>query len=427
MKKTILFIVAISSALVYSAQKLQLTEAATEYKNNFSKAWMMQPDQLSSNKAVLVKAKKAIDESYEKQIANPVLKIKDETKMYYYRGMIYLDYIMMASMDAEILKELEGLDDAVLESASFGSLKKCIELDTKNQWKSDVNRKIESLRAMMFNAGAEMFNQKNYEAAYEAFDGAVKMYDVLSKPDTLAMINAALAAENLNRYEDAYSYYRMCAENNYGKGAEMYQSMIRVLNAPENENKDDEKILAVIDEGKKKFPKDFVLNVEEFNFWYNKGDNDKAQQALQNAIEADPSNKILHFNIGVTYDNLAKKEHEAKNHAKAFEYIEKSVTGYKNAIELDDKYVDAYYNLGALYVNESQEIQSIANDFDGEKYEQEMKRGQETMQKGIPYLEKVLTFTPNDVNTLSVLKIIYANMDDMENYKRIKALLEAAK
>ena len=53
MKKTILFVVAISSALVYSAQKLQLTEAATEYKNNFSKAWMMQPDQLSSNKAVL--------------------------------------------------------------------------------------------------------------------------------------------------------------------------------------------------------------------------------------------------------------------------------------------------------------------------------------------------------------------------------------
>ncbi len=252
------------------------------------------------------------------------------------------------------------------------------------------------------------------------------MYDVLSKPDTLAMINAALAAENLNRFDEAFNYYKMCADNNYGKGAEMYQSMIRVLNSPKNENKDDQKILSVIEEGKNKFPNDFVLNVEEFNFWYNKGDNEKAQQALQNAIEADPTNKILHFNIGVTYDNLAKTEHEAKNHEKAFEYIEKAVTGYKSAIELDDKYVDAYYNLGALYVNESQEIQSIANDYDGEKYEQEMKRGQETMQKGIPYLEKVLTFTPNDKNTLSVLKIIYANMDDMENYKRIKALLEAA-
>tara|TARA_Y100000589_G_C27184957_1_gene642275 strand:+ start:1590 stop:2873 length:1284 start_codon:yes stop_codon:yes gene_type:complete len=426
MNKNILTAVGIAILLNGNAQKLQLTEAATEYKNNFSKAWMMQPDQLESNKSVLMKAKKAIDESFAKQTESPVLKLKDETKMYYYRGMIYLDYIMMASMDEGIMKELETMEEEQLELASFGSLKKCIELDTKNQWKSDVNRRIESLRAMMFNAGAEMFNQKNYEAAYDAFDGSVKMYDVLSKPDTLAMINAALAAENLNRFDEAFDYYKMCADNNYGKGAEMYQSMIRVLNSPKNENKDDQKILTVIEEGKNKFPNDFVLNVEEFNFWYNKGDNEKAQQALQNAIEADPTNKILHFNIGVTYDNLAKTEHEAKNHDKAFEYIEKAVTGYKSAIELDDKYVDAYYNLGALYVNESQEIQSIANDYDGEKYELEMKRGQETMQKGIPYLEKVLTFTPNDKNTLSVLKIIYANMDDMENYKRIKALLEAA-
>ena len=426
MNKNILTAVGIAILLNGNAQKLQLTEAATEYKNNFSKAWMMQPDQLESNKSVLLKAKKAIDESFAKQTESPVLKLKDETKMYYYRGMIYLDYIMMASMDEGIMKELEAMEEDQLELASFGSLKKCIELDTKNQWKSDVNRRIESLRAMMFNAGAEMFNQKNFEAAYDAFDGSVKMYDVLSKPDTLAMINAALAAENLNRFDEAFNYYKMCADNNYGKGAEMYQSMIRVLNSPKNKNKDDQKILSVIEEGKNKFPNDFVLNVEEFNFWYNKGDNEKAQQALQNAIEADPTNKILHFNIGVTYDNLAKTEHEAKNNEKAFEYIEKAVTGYKSAIELDDKYVDAYYNLGALYVNESQEIQSIANDYDGEKYEQEMKRGQETMQKGIPYLEKVLTFTPNDKNTLSVLKIIYANMDDMENYKRIKALLEAA-
>ena len=426
MNKNILTAVGIAILLNGNAQKLQLTEAATEYKNNFSKAWMMQPDQLESNKSVLLKAKKAIDESFAKQTESPVLKLKDETKMYYYRGMIYLDYIMMASMDEGIMKELEAMEEEQLELASYGSLKKCIELDTKNQWKSDVNRRIESLRAMMFNAGAEMFNQKNFEAAYDAFDGSVKMYDVLSKPDTLAMINAALAAENLNRFDEAFNYYKMCADNNYGKGAEMYQSMIRVLNSPKNENKDDQKILSVIEEGKNKFPNDFVLNVEEFNFWYNKGDNEKAQQALQNAIEADPTNKILHFNIGVTYDNLAKTEHEAKNHEKAFEYIEKAVTGYKSAIELDDKYVDAYYNLGALYVNESQEIQSIANDYDGEKYEQEMKRGQETMQKGIPYLEKVLTFAPNDKNTLSVLKIIYANMDDMENYKRIKALLEAA-
>ena len=43
-----------------TAQKLQLTEAATEYKNNFSQMWMMQPDNLEKNKSVIIKAKKPL-------------------------------------------------------------------------------------------------------------------------------------------------------------------------------------------------------------------------------------------------------------------------------------------------------------------------------------------------------------------------------
>ena len=60
MNKNILTAVGIAILLNGNAQKLQLTEAATEYKNNFSKAWMMQPDQLESNKSVLLKAKKPL-------------------------------------------------------------------------------------------------------------------------------------------------------------------------------------------------------------------------------------------------------------------------------------------------------------------------------------------------------------------------------
>ena len=81
MKKYIVLSLFLLGAFTVKAQKLQLTEAATEYKNNFSSAWMMQPDQLDKNKAILKKAKSAIDESYSKQIANPILKSKDETKM----------------------------------------------------------------------------------------------------------------------------------------------------------------------------------------------------------------------------------------------------------------------------------------------------------------------------------------------------------
>ena len=62
------------------AQKFQLTEAATEYKNNFSQAWMMQPDKLEQNKSTLQKAKNAIDECYNKQLEVPFTKSKDEAK-----------------------------------------------------------------------------------------------------------------------------------------------------------------------------------------------------------------------------------------------------------------------------------------------------------------------------------------------------------
>ena len=425
MNRQLTTILLVLIALTFNAQKLQLTEAATEYKNNFSKSWMMQPDELPKNKATLIKAKKAIDISFEKQAKTSLLKLKDETKMYFYRGMIYLDYAMMAAMDEEIKNDLESIGEEKLNDAAFGSLKKCIEMDVKNQWKGDITRKLDGLRGMSINGGVQLFQNGDYKNSFEAFKAAVMMYDVLSIPDTLAMINAALAAEKMKSFNDAYTYYKMCADNNYGKGAEMYQSMIRVLNSPENQNKDDEKILSVIEEGKQRFPKDFVLNVEEFNFWYAKGDNDKAQQALQKAIEADPSNKQLHFNIGVTYDNLSNKSHDLKEHDKAFDYMSKAIDGYQSAIEIDSNYVDAYYNLGALYYNQSITLKSVAGDYSGEKYDSEMARADEMLKKAIPLLEKVLTLSPSDKSTLTVLKSLYFNLDDMENYSRIKKQLEA--
>jgi tetratricopeptide (TPR) repeat protein len=205
------------------------------------------------------------------------------------------------------------------------------------------------------------------------------------------------------------------------KDAEMYKSMMSIL----NQNKNDDKILSVIEEGKVRFPKDYVLNVEEFNFWYAKGDNDKAQQALQKAIEADPTNKQLHFNIGVTYDNLSNKSHDNKEHDKAFEYMSKAIEGYQSAITIDAEYVDAYYNLGALYYNQSITLKSVAGDYSGEKYDSEMARADEMLKKAIPSLEKVLKLAPSDKSTLRVLKSLYFNLDDMDNYSRVKKQLEA--
>lgn len=411
------------------AQKLQLTEAATEFRNNYNSSWISIPDsllrftQLAKNKPILLKAKKAIDESYTKQLETPFTKPKDLTKMYFYRGVVYLDYLMMSVFDKNILNEISNNGEQNIKEATFGSFKKCLELDVKNQWKSDITNKISTYRNISINSGVDFFQKKNYQNAYESFKIAVEMYSVITLTDTLAMINAALSAEKMKNYDEAFNYYKMCADHNYGVGAEMYQSMIRVLNASEVKN--EEQILSVIQEGKLRFPKDYVLNIEEFNYWYSKGNNEKAQLALENAIESDPTNKILHFNIGVTYDNISNKYHDENKHDLAFNYMNKAIVGYENAIKLDSTYVDAYYNLGALYYNQSITSKSVAGDYSGEKYDLEMKKADNMLKKAIPLLEKVLTFSLNDKSTLRVLKSLYFNLDDMVNYSRIKKQLES--
>lgn len=405
-----------------TAQKLQLTEAATEYKNNFSPMWMMQPDDLEKNKSVLKKAKKAIDESYNKQLEVPFTKPKDEAKMYYYRGMIYLDYTMMGAMDVEIMSDLKSMDEKALEDASIGSLKKCLELDTRGDWRDQIEGKVNMLRNLFINSGVEMFNKEEYEAAFQSFAMSVDIYDILSIPDTLGMINAALSAERIKNYEDAFKYYKMCADHNYGNGAEMYHLMIRVLNAKHGGPNED--ALNVINEGKEKYPGDYVLNVEEFNYWYGKGDNDKAQAALQNAVEANPTDPQLHFNIGVLFDNMSFSAHEEEKHDIAFEFMEKSIESYKLALEIDSNYVDVYYNLGALYNNQAIVLNNIANDITDMKESEILQTKSIKMFKdAIPYFEKFIVFVPKDVPTLDRLKRLYGRFEMMDKYEETKAKL----
>jgi tetratricopeptide (TPR) repeat protein len=424
MKKIVCIVsILIISSQFLTAQKFQLTEAATEYKNNFSPNWMMQPDKLEQNKSTLQKAKKAIDECYVKQLEVPFTKPKDEAKMYYYRGMIYLDYMMMSAMDVEIMSEIKSTGEQAIDDASIGSLKKCLDLDSREEWKDQIEAKVNMLRSTLLNGGVEMFKKESYDAAHQAFAGAVQIYSVLGIPDTLGMINAALAAERNKDFDNAKKYYQMCADNNYGNGAEMFTSMIRVVNAKNGGA--NEETLSVIEAGKNKFPKDYTLNVEEFNYWYSKGDNTKAQEALQKAVEADPTNHILHFNIGVVFDNMSASSHKSNNHDDAFMFMDKSIESYKTAIEIKGDYGDAYFNLGALYYNQSIEVQSLAQDLNGEEYDSQVARAEQMMKDALPWLEKSHEISPKDVSTLTVLKSIFLNLSMNDKYKEIDGKLKA--
>ena len=103
---------------------------------------------------------------------------------------------------------------------------------------------------------------------------------------------------------------------------------------------------------------------------------------------------------------MSAAAHKEKNHDDAFLFMDKSIESYKSAIEIKPDYGDAFFNLGALYYNQSIEVQSLAQDLDGEQYDTQVARADQMMKDALPFLEKSHELTPKDVSTLTVLKSI---------------------
>ena len=280
-----------------------------------------------------------------------------------------------------------------------------------------------------YNNGTEFFKQENFTEAITNFKKSSK-----GSLKNTALLSIAICYENAKNYELSYKYYKKCASKKiYKKDVEILQSLIRVsYNGTKTPNKN---TLKYINIGYKLFPYDYAINVEGFNYWYFNKNDEKASFALQKAINIQPENKILHFNIGVTYDNLSKELHGNNDHKRALNYMQKSIDSYEKAISIDSLYEDAYYNLGALYFNQSISLKSVVNNystdnsyypngFDVKTYDQLILKVNKWLTSSSFYLEKVLEIN-SDVTTLKTLKSIYFYLEDMENYSRIKKQLEA--
>lgn len=402
-------------------QKLETTNAAVAYKPLKANPMWMMMDKDGSLKKKLVEAKEEIDKAYTKYQAANTLKTKDEAKLLFYRGVIYLDYMMSA--DSSMLPELEKNEEEYNE-ASIGSLKKCVELEAgKGMYTSQVNAKMQMLRGLSLQGGVALFQKENYKDAFSAFEGAVEMFDVIGLTDSLAIYNAALSAERMNDYENAIKYFKKSAEIDYKAGVS-YQSLIANTNK-KNGGPSDE-AFEYIQEGKKKYPSNLGLIIEEFNYFLSKGETEKAQESLAQAIEKDPNNPLFHFNIGVTFDELTAKRHKEGNHEEATIFANKAIEGYKKAIELKPDFADAYFNLGVFYNNESFELNSLASDLkDQTLLAKELEKAKDYLNSAVPYLEKSHELQPKDVNTLKLLKSIYFNLEKDAEYNAVDAKLKA--
>jgi tetratricopeptide (TPR) repeat protein len=162
-------------------------------------------------------------------------------------------------------------------------------------------------------------------------------------------------------------------------------------------------------------PLDVGLILTEANLYIQLGDKLMFADLMKEAIEKDPNNNILYFNLGVITA-------EQGDRAKARAY-------YETAIELDSTYAASYLNLAALILDGEPELVGKMNSLgnsraDNIKYEQLQKQREGLFLEAVPVLENLTQIDPTDVEALTTMKNIFGTIGDVAKFNETKEKLE---
>lgn len=407
----------------------------------------------------LKEAKKAIDEAAQHEDT------KNEPKTWLYKGKIYMQIHIVSTMDDAVevgmarkdveralgtpdkdrrryaeyepgmridyddndkvksfTKPADGEYETLADNAlmtAYDAYQKCITLDEDKEYLNAVKMELLRMGNLTYNVAVGAYNEKAYNRAEDYFMKTVKIKKIFGELDTNSIYNAAIAATNGDDYDRAVELYKELIKYNYNN-PQIYTSTGQILM-----NKQDtaqaEEILKL---GRKRFPDDYNVLITLTNIYLTRGDVQQSIEMLNLALEKQPDNAELYYNVGVVYDQSSKDT--MLNDEKRAELFEEAVKNYKKAIELKKDYFDANYNLGALFFNNGVQLLSIANKLPldaVEEYEKLKKQAEMEFEKALPYLEKAYSLRPEDQNTLLALKELYTRTKQYEKLKEINAKL----
>jgi tetratricopeptide (TPR) repeat protein len=159
---------------------------------------------------------------------------------------------------------------------------------------------------------------------------------------------------------------------------------------------DTAKALEIIKRGRKLIPNDKALLLDEANIYNNKRDYKSLAPLLPQLLDININKPDIVFVAANCYDHL-------------YEY-DKAEALYLQAIELNSSAYDPIFNLGLLYLKKSLIKKEAAAD--------------KNMAYAQQWLEKAYEISPNNVNCLEVLQVIYAQTGNKDETNRINNKLK---
>ena len=318
----------------------------------------------------------------------------------------------------------------------------------KKVYTDDIVKKVALLKPTLVSVVVGLGDAKKYK---EAADVVYAIYR-LDKKDQDKLFYAATYAVNGLDYEKALIYYNELKLLNYtgegnvywatnkaskkeetfgsknerdifiktgthekprdekleSKRGEIYRNIALIL----VQNGKTEEAKTAVAEARKANPEDNSLILTEADLYLKMNDTVTYTKLVNEALQKDPSNVDLVFNLGVMSGNANKLDDAEKY--------------YKKALELDPNYFNANLNLAELklrvdekYVTEMNKLGT--SEKDNKRYEVIKAEREKNFKSVLPYLEKAVELKGNDAAANKTLLSVYNALEMTEKYKALKA------
>jgi tetratricopeptide (TPR) repeat protein len=323
-------------------------------------------------------------------------------KVWRYRGNIYLNIAKDAAFRAKYPNAISLCKDSYFKG---------MDMDTHGDYKVEVQASLAELQGICLEGASTSYGSGNYCDAADKFTIARDISTKFNIVDSAATFNAGFCYDKCGKKDEALKNYKICGDIGYNV-PDVYTYMIEILN---EQGKTDD-ALAVLKDARTKYPKDAGLLRLEVNKYLNDNKYSEAESLLTALIDTDPTNETVWFVLGVTYQKLGNKEKEESS--------------YKKAVELKPDYYDALFNLGAFYFNEGLDLEKTCSDIprdQRQKYDDCLAKSMILFNKSVENLERAYNLRKDEMEIMQALKDAYYKAERMEEFAKMKALIDSKK
>jgi tetratricopeptide (TPR) repeat protein len=346
-----------------------------------------------------IKAKEAIDLC----IADEKLATKAQTWLYKGNIELQLTYQEYGKMHKDISYKTPYMEAPV---ESYNAFVKALEIN-KNIEGFDMlspNDALPSLFPFLLYYGSTLISNQQYELSASVLGKGIRSYEMhtLSAAEAVDLDGQlyflyAYSLEMLGKKNEANTYYEKALKDG-AKEAFVYAKLLEIY---KNQNQSD-KILEVINQGKKNLPNDPTIYVAEIDYLMFIKDTVKARTLMKNVHQSI-------FSKPDALINLANIQLQDKNFTEAKSLLAK-------ALAFNESSDIVNYNLGVCNYTLSEKKFNEANQLEisGQKEQATIatKESQEYLLEAKKYFEIYLRLVPDDMSALLALRNIYIRSND---------------